>query len=53
VKLAWRFGTGVRPNTTLSPEHAALLLDHLTEQIGLEFKRDIRPVELWVSREVP
>jgi RNA polymerase sigma factor (sigma-70 family) len=53
AKLAWRFGTGVRPNTTLSAEHAALLLDHLSEQTGLEFKRDIRPVELWVGREAP
>jgi RNA polymerase sigma factor (sigma-70 family) len=53
VKVAWRFGKGVRPNTELSAEHATLLLDHLSDQIGLDFKREIRPVEVWVGREIP
>jgi RNA polymerase sigma factor (sigma-70 family) len=51
VKLHWRFGKGVLPNTPLDDENATLLLDHLADQTGLEFKREIRPVELWLGRE--
>jgi RNA polymerase sigma factor (sigma-70 family) len=50
-KVNWRFGKGVLPNTPLGPEDAALLLEHLSDQTGIEFKREIRSVEQWLARE--
>jgi RNA polymerase sigma factor (sigma-70 family) len=52
-KLAWRFGKGVRPNTALNPPDVETMLDHVSEQTGLQFKREIRPVVVWEARQQP